>query len=511
MLSVEQIAERLDDRFRLLTSGDRTAPPRQRTLRATIDWSHDLLAAREQVLLRRLSVFAGWSLEMAEQVCADDDLPAAAVLDLIAGLVDKSLVVVETEALGQTRYRLLDTIRDYAAQRLADAGEAAAIRAGLRDYVLRVVENSAAIGMALIPAPWSARVEIFRRYDVDADNARGVLDQCLAEADAETGLRICTAIRPCWLVRGSYAEGTERFDAFLGLDASGVPAGVRGPALVGRAQLTLASDLASAESRARDGLEVCRVAGGEVWIAIALNLLAEITLHAGRAGEAEALADQALAGAGRSVTGGPKATHSGLWRPLSGCGATCARRNGSRRPRSPSCARSTINGAPPGRCWAWATWTGSPATRAGRSGGTLKRWPFCARSTPGRRSRAAWPGSAVSRWSRRDQARPAVPDREHRAEPFHGARIGMIRGLEAFAALAAKEDRPDRAIQLIAAAAALRDAAHLPPRPAARTERILAAASQPRPRPSRGCGRKAPPWRPAPPSSWRWPGHRCRG
>ena len=135
VLSAEQIAVRLADRFTLLGPGDRTAPPRQRTLRATIDWSHDLLSGPEQVLLRRLSVFAGWSLEMAEQVCADRLLPAEEIIGLTAGLVDKSLVVVEPEVLGQARYRMLDSIRAYAAQRLADAGEAAAVAApaaGLR-------------------------------------------------------------------------------------------------------------------------------------------------------------------------------------------------------------------------------------------------------------------------------------------------------------------------------------------------------------------------------------------
>src|SRR5215831_4061837 len=98
VLSVEQILTRLDDRFRLLVSGDRTAPPRQRTLRAAIDWSHDLLDQREQVLLRRLSVLAGWSLEMAEQICPGGDLPAGEVLDLLAALAAKSLVVVDAAA-----------------------------------------------------------------------------------------------------------------------------------------------------------------------------------------------------------------------------------------------------------------------------------------------------------------------------------------------------------------------------------------------------------------------------
>ena len=114
-LSIEQISARLTDRFGLLTTGDRTAPARQRTLRGTIDWSHELLSHPEQILLRRLSVFAGWSLEMAEQVCSDDAIPAGDILDLLAALVDKSLVVLEPEALGQARYRLLRTIREYAA------------------------------------------------------------------------------------------------------------------------------------------------------------------------------------------------------------------------------------------------------------------------------------------------------------------------------------------------------------------------------------------------------------
>jgi len=476
-LSAEQIAERLNDRFRLLTTGDRTAPARQRTLRATIDWSHDLLAPREQVLLRRLAVFSGWSLEMAEQICADEDLPAAAVLDLIAGLVDKSLVVVEPEALGQTRYRLLDTIRDYAARRLAEAGETAAIRARLRDYVLRVVEHNAAIGMALIPAPWSARVDVFRRYDVDADNALGVLDQCLADADGQTGLRICTAIRPCWLVRGAYAEGAERFDAFLAVDPAAVPAGVRGPALIGRAQLALSSDPAGAEFWARAGLELCRVAGGEVWTAVALNLLAEITLHTGRAAEAETLASEALSLA-RAVgdrwdegyalgTQAAAVAYRGSLREAQQLAETALivmreidQQWGAARTLLGLGELARLRGDPDGarRCYLEAL----PILRE------IDSRPETARCLAGLGRVAMEQGSIA-------QAR------EHLAESIQlshstGARIGVARGLEAFAALAVLEDRGDRAVQLIAAAAALREAAHLPRLPGARTDRYFAAA-----------------------------------
>ncbi len=122
VLTVEQIAARLTDRFRLLSSAERMVPARHRTLRSAIDWSHELLSAPERMLLRRLSVFAGWPLEMAEQVCAGlapgEDLAAGEIFGLLAGLADKSLVIAEPEAAGRIRYRMLDTIRDYAAERL---------------------------------------------------------------------------------------------------------------------------------------------------------------------------------------------------------------------------------------------------------------------------------------------------------------------------------------------------------------------------------------------------------
>ena len=223
MLSAEQIEALLHDRFRLLATQDRTVPARQRTLRATIDWSHDLLTPDEQVLFRRLSVFTGWSLEMAEEICSDEQLPVAKVLDLITALVDKSLVVVEPEVLGESRYRMLDAIREYAAEQLTGAGEAQQRQQLLRDYTMRVAEDNMAIGMALIPGPWSARVDVFRRYDIDTANVDQVLSRCMTHGDVEGGLRICTGVRPCWIVRGRFAEGMDWFDSFLALDAPGLP------------------------------------------------------------------------------------------------------------------------------------------------------------------------------------------------------------------------------------------------------------------------------------------------
>src|SRR6202011_5624338 len=112
VLTVEQIAARLDDRFRLLTGGSRTALRRQQTLRALVDWSHDLLSDREQTLFRRLAVFAGgWQLEAAEEVCGFGDLDSSDVLDLLGSLVDKSLVVIDHGAAETERFRLLETLR----------------------------------------------------------------------------------------------------------------------------------------------------------------------------------------------------------------------------------------------------------------------------------------------------------------------------------------------------------------------------------------------------------------
>ena len=293
-LSVEQISARLDDRFGLLTAGDRSAAPRQRTLRAAIEWSYELLTAPERTLFRRLSVFTGWSLEMAEQVCSDEGIPAAEVLGLTAALVDKSLVVLDPEVLGQARYRMLDTIREYAEIRLAQAGESAAVRLRLRDYALRTAEHNMAVGMARIPAPWATRVDVFRRYDVDAGNATRVLNWCLEAGDAEAGLRICAAVSPCWIVWGTFGEGGEWLRSLLALDMTAVPAWVQGAAMVVRAQLTLPSDPAAASSLATDGLKLCREAGDGYWTAVALNLLSEIALHTGRIDEAAASADEAL-------------------------------------------------------------------------------------------------------------------------------------------------------------------------------------------------------------------------
>ncbi|MBG6090891.1 helix-turn-helix transcriptional regulator [Actinomadura viridis] len=293
VLSAEQIAERLADRFRLLNAGDRTAPPRQRTLRAAIDWSHELLGEGERLLLRRLSVFSGWTLEQAERVCAGGPLRAEEVLDLLTALADKSLVVVGAEVAGEIRFRMLDIIRRYAAERLEEAGERDALRGRHRDAMLELAERHGEIGLAGRPAPWDARVRLFRRYDAELGNVREALAWSLESGGAEEGLRICTALRTYWIVRGRSAEWAEWADRFLARCAA-APASVRGPALAGRAQLAAGGrDASRAREFAEAALAPCREAGDAVMAATALITLAEAHTVTGRPAEAEARLDEA--------------------------------------------------------------------------------------------------------------------------------------------------------------------------------------------------------------------------
>jgi predicted ATPase/DNA-binding CsgD family transcriptional regulator/Tfp pilus assembly protein PilF len=295
-LSVEQIAARLDDRFRLLASGDRTAPPRQQTLQAAVDWSFDLLTKDEQVLLRRLSVFASWSLDMAEQVCADDRIAVEQVLDLLAALIDKSLVALEDELAGQARYHLLDTIRDYASAQLAAAGEQAEFRRRHRDYLLRLVED--VVGQAFVRdvIPWPEQVTLYHQAAAEQANLRAALSWCVDDAEAEKGLRLCSALRSPWVVQGDVTEGLRWFGRFLTMPGR-VPAGVRARALMLAAELAFEhQDYLQASQRAATAVAMS-TAYRATCPAGALRILALVALRAGRVDEALAQANAAVAAA----------------------------------------------------------------------------------------------------------------------------------------------------------------------------------------------------------------------
>ncbi len=477
VLSVEQIRARLGNRFALLTAGDRSASPRQRTLRATIEWSYALLTDAERTLFRRLSVFAGWSLEMAEQVCADDDIPAGDVLGLTAALVDKSLVVLEPEALGQARYRMLDTIREYAAARLAEARESAGLQLALRDYILRTAERSLAIGTAQVPVPWSQRVDCSRRYHVDEGNISHILTWCLAHDDVETGLRICVAVSPRWLVWGTFAEGGEWLDSFLH-PGSGLPeAHIRGPALVARAQLAVASDRAVAEALAEEGLALCHDAREDYWTATALNLLSEIALQTGRADQAVARADQALALAQAAGDG---------WNEgyALGTKAAIAARAGQLREAEQLATTSVSVMRHIDQLWGVARvllGLGDLARVRHHPGEAHDRYVEALTILEEIGARAeiarclAGLGRVAMDLGAIEQARQHLT-RSIELSQATGTRIGIARGLEVFATLAVQEKQPERAVQLAAAAAALRESAGLAPPSGARTETYLASA-----------------------------------
>jgi predicted ATPase/DNA-binding NarL/FixJ family response regulator len=292
-LSVEQIAARLGDRFQLLASGIRTAPVRQQTLRAAVDWSYELLTEPEQVLLRRLAVFSGWNLEMAEQVCGDEAIPADQVLDLLAALIDKSLVTLDAELENDARYRLLDTIREYATSRLNASGEGPQIRRRHRDYMLTLCEGITAVAFVRGAPPWPARVALYRRVLAERGNSRLALAACEESGDAAAGLRLCSALRSPWLAYGEVAEGITWFDRFLPVSGDVAPP-IVARTLMLRSELAFEhQDYRDAAEFAQAGLELSRTAGSP-GVATGLRILAVVGLRAGRYQDAAADADRAI-------------------------------------------------------------------------------------------------------------------------------------------------------------------------------------------------------------------------
>ena len=479
VLSVDQIAARLDRRLALLTSADRSVPARQQTLRATFDWSYDLLSGPEQIMLRRLSVFPGWSLDMAEQVCADDSLPAADIVDLLTALADKSLIELEPEVLGEARYRLLETVREYAAGWLALAGETAVMERRRREYTVRQTERAAAVGMALEPGPWSARVDAFRRFQVEKPNLYEVLGSCLSDGDAETGLRLCSGFRLVWIVNGTFAEGAAWFDNLLALPAAAVvPDSVRGRALISRAQLAMATGSPQADEQASAGLELCWAAGEQFWVAAGLNLLTEIALHAGHPDAAAERADEALQVA-RSA--------GDRWNEGYALGtmAAIAGHRGNFRAAQRLGEEALLVMREIQQLWGSARallGLGDLAQQRGEHGFAREYYLEALavlREVDARpeiaRCLAGLGRIALDQWD-------LVSARQHLTESLRlsyasGSRTGMARGLEALARLSVMEGNPALSVQLAGAMTALRAQAALPPVRGARTQRFLDAAA----------------------------------
>jgi predicted ATPase/DNA-binding SARP family transcriptional activator len=218
-LSVEEVAARLDDRFGLLTAGSRTALPRHQTLRAVVDWSWDLLESPERALLRRLSVFSGGAtVESAEHVCAAGEVRVAEVLDLLASLVDKSLLEAAETPGGTTRYRLLQTMRAYGLERLAEAGEGEALARRHAEFLCELAERADRELRGRDQLAWIARV------DAEHDNFRAALRWALDAGEASLAVRLANRLSWYWAVRGFRAESHRWVSAALALPGEVDPA-----------------------------------------------------------------------------------------------------------------------------------------------------------------------------------------------------------------------------------------------------------------------------------------------
>jgi predicted ATPase/class 3 adenylate cyclase len=276
-LPVEQIASRLDDRFRLLTGSSRITVPRHQTLRQTIDWSHELLSDDERAVLRRLAVFAGGcELDAAEAVCVGDPVESDFVFDILTRLVDKSLLVADTEGT-QARYRQLETIREYARDRLVEAGEAKDALRRHRDWFLAMVAR--------------AEPEFFRgaesgewleRLDREHDNLRAALQWSLDEpGEAREGLHLAAGMWRFWEIRGHLAEGRVWLEAFLEATGDEVSS-LQADAYTGAGILAfMLGDHSGASALHERSLELHRQVGGPDGIAFAANNLANAAVQSG--------------------------------------------------------------------------------------------------------------------------------------------------------------------------------------------------------------------------------------
>ena len=302
-LSADEINSRLDHGCRLLTGGSRDRLPRQQTLRALIDWSYDLLTEAEKTLLRRLSVFAGgWTLSAAEVVCAGEPVENWEVVDLLTALVDKSLVVAE--ALGDgTRYRLLETVRQYSGDRLGERGEASAVQDGHLSWYVSLAEEAAPRLIGPEQAAWLSRLE------AEHDNLRASLSWNLSfreprqgDCPNDSGLRLAAALYGFWSMRGHLSEGRRWLDLALARTGTsgeealrGEASAVRARALGGAGGLAQSQgDYAGARTFYEESLILFRQLGDQEGSANALNSLGTIAQAQGDFAGMRALYEESL-------------------------------------------------------------------------------------------------------------------------------------------------------------------------------------------------------------------------
>jgi predicted ATPase/class 3 adenylate cyclase len=290
LFSPEEIASRLDDRFRLLISGSRTATPRQQTLRGAIEWSYSLLAEPERILFRRLAVFAaGWTFEAAEAVCAGDGLDALGILDWMAQLVNKSLVLTNTQG-GETRYDMLETIREYTREKLVDSGETESLRVRHASFFKKLAELTEPELRGPNQSLWSERL------NTEIDNLRSALTWLL-ERNPDLGARLAGNLLWFWHIRCYWSEGRDWFARLLAYGGrQSLSALAKARALCSAGWLAFDEmDNDQVLALSEQGLALYRELGDKPGAAMALNLLGWAAHNLGDQSRARSLGDESLA------------------------------------------------------------------------------------------------------------------------------------------------------------------------------------------------------------------------
>jgi predicted ATPase/serine/threonine protein kinase len=290
LLPPSAMRTRLANRLQLLTGGARDLPARQQTLRAAIGWSHDLLDAAERKLFRRLSVFAGGcTLEAVEAVCNTKSDLGLDLLDGMGSMVDKSLVQQVEQAKGESRFMMLETIREYGLEKLAESGEEALTRRAHAAYCLVLAEeDSEDAGVK--------GTEWLDRFEIEHDNFRAALEWLTESGDAEWGLRLGAALFRFWEMREKFAEGRERLGKLLKLERAAAPTKTRARTLFAAGVLAgEQGDYASADALIRESLETARALEDKRGIAVSLNALAVNARDRGDIAASRCLFEESLA------------------------------------------------------------------------------------------------------------------------------------------------------------------------------------------------------------------------
>jgi len=289
VLAANQVAEKLEDSLGLLSTGPRTASPRQRTMRAAIGWSHGLLSEGEKQLFARLSTFSGgFTLEAVEAVGPGGAVEEGEVLDILSALVDKSLVVAETTAEARVRYRMLESIRQYAQERLEEGGEAEAIRHKHAAFYLKLAERAE----PQLKGP--GQVEWLKRLEEDSDNLRTAMAWLLEKGDYEVAVRMAHALWIFWMIHGHQGEGRRWIEEAL---AKGKMLTTHAQAKALSVQFSTYYGLGNPERMERIAEEAAalfRQVGDKLGLAYVLACLATVKMQLGDADRAIALFEEAL-------------------------------------------------------------------------------------------------------------------------------------------------------------------------------------------------------------------------